>query len=56
MIVVTMAKNNKKLNTTQSKTTRKGSVVKQVLKDLDSKKPVKGGAPTLTYSSPDLLG
>jgi hypothetical protein len=54
MIVVTMAKNNKKLNTTQGKTTRKGSVVRRTLKDLDSKKQVKGGA--LTYSNPDIMG
>ena len=56
MIVVTMAKNNKKNNTTQSKTIRRSSVVKQVLKDLDSKKQVKGGVVAGTYSSPDLLG
>jgi len=49
-----MAKNNRKPNKTQGKTTRKGSVVRQTLKDLDSKKPVKGGAQT--YSSSDLLG
>jgi hypothetical protein len=50
-----MAKNNKKPNTTQRKTARKGSIVRQTLKDLDSKKQVKGGVAT-TYTSPDLLG
>jgi hypothetical protein len=49
-----MAKNNRKPNKTQGKTTRKGSVVRLTLKDLDSKKPVKGGA--LTYSRTDLMG
>jgi hypothetical protein len=49
-----MAKNKKKPNKTQGKTTRKGSVVRMTLKDLDSKKQVKGGA--LTYSSPDAMG
>jgi hypothetical protein len=55
MIVATMAKNNKKLNTTLRKTARKGSVVRRTLKDLDAKKQVKGGVAT-TYTSPDLLG
>jgi hypothetical protein len=50
-----MAKNNKKPNTTQRKTARKGNIVRRTLRDLDSKKQVKGGA-VATYSSSDLLG